>query len=39
MVCIQNLKTLIKPSQYQKFGIKICDGQTDPHSKLDIEAS
>ena len=32
-------KSLIKPNQCQKFGIKICNDPTDTHRNLKIEAS
>ena len=32
-------KSLIKPNQCRKFGIKICEKPTDAHRKLVIEAS
>ena len=38
MVWKKHGKSLIKPNQYRKFGIKIYDGPTDPHIKLVIEA-
>ena len=32
-------KSLINPNQRRKFGIQICNYPTDPHRKLEIEAS